>query len=136
MKYRFTIHYRLPSLNEYLNKCKFNKHMAAQFKMIHDRRIYDEIKIQLHDLKITKPVKLHITWIEENRRRDVDNVYSAVKYIQDALVKAEVLQNDNSKHVVDVDNQIIYADTSEVIVEIEEVEEKSFDNSNSKKRNN
>ena len=127
MKHRFTIHYRLPSLNEYLNKCKFNKHMAAQFKMIHDRRIYDEVKSQLHDLKITKPIKLHITWIEENRKRDVDNVYSAVKYILDGLVKAEVLQNDNAKRVKDISNEIIYADTSEVIVEIEELEDDLYE---------
>ena len=127
MKYRFTIHYRLPSLNEYLNKCKFNKHVAAQFKMLHDRRIYDEVKNQLHDLKITKSVKLDITWIEENKKRDVDNVYSAVKYILDALVKAEVLQNDNAKRVKDISNKIIYADTSEVIVEIEELEENIWD---------
>ena len=91
------------------------------------RRIYDEVKSQLHDLKITKPIKLHITWIEENRKRDVDNVYSAVKYILDALVKAEVLQNDNAKRVKDISNEIIYADTSEVIVEIEELEDDLYE---------
>ena len=47
-------------------------------------------------------------------------MYSAVKYILDALVKAEILQNDNAKRVKDISNEIIYADTSEVIVEIED----------------
>lgn len=123
MKYQFTIHNRLPSLNDYLNKCKHNRHIAAKFKMIIDRQIYCEIKNQLQDLKIEKPVIIHVTWIEENKRRDVDNVYSAIKYIQDALVKAEVLKNDNKKHVIDVKNEIYYAEQSCVIVELEEIEQ-------------
>lgn len=121
MKYEFIIHQRLPSLNEYINKCKHNRHIAAKFKENIDRTIYYEIKNQLQDLKIVKPVKIYITWIEENKRRDVDNVYSAVKYIQDALVKAKVLQNDNMKYVTDVKNKIYYAEQSYVIVEIIEI---------------
>ena len=51
----------------------------------------------------------------------------SVKYILDALVKAEVLQNDNAKRVKDISNEIIYADTSEVIVEIEELEDDLYE---------
>lgn len=121
MVYEFTIHQRLPSLNDYINKCKHNRHIAAKFKSQIDRNICWEILAQLRDVKITKTVIIHITWIEENKRRDVDNVYSAIKYIQDALVKMQVLANDGVKNVIDVDNQIVYAKESKVIVRIEEV---------------
>ena len=60
----------------------------------------------------------------EDRKRDVDNVYSAVKFIQDALVKMGTISNDNVKNVIDVKNEIVYSDNkkSYVIVWIEEVE--------------
>lgn len=125
MNYQFIINQRLPSLNEYLNKCKFNKHIAATFKEKVDRDIACEARCQLPDVKIEKPVILNITWIEENKRRDVDNVYSAVKYIQDALVKLQILKNDNSKWVKDVKNTIKYEPDSKVIVKIIEIENES-----------
>ena len=124
MNYYFTIHERLPSLNDYLNKCKFNRHIAANFKRRVDRDICSEIKFQLENIHITKPVIIHIKWVEENKKRDVDNVYSAVKFIQDELVKMGTISNDNVKNVIDVKNEIVYSDNkkSYVIVWIEEVE--------------
>lgn len=122
MIYEFTINQRLPSLNDYLNRCKHNRHIAAKFKAQIDRGICYEILAQLKNIKITKPVILDITWIEENKKRDVDNVYSAVKYIQDALVKMCVIENDGVKNVIDVKNHIIYAKESKVIVKIEEIQ--------------
>lgn len=124
MKYRFEIHRRLPSLNDYIHKINHNRYVGNKFKQDIQNEIAWEIKAQLYGLKIKKPVILHITWIEENKRRDVDNVYSAVKYIQDALVQMKVIQNDNRKHIVDVRHKIEYSNESKVIVELEEVEEK------------
>ena len=123
MKYKFIINQRLPILNDYINKCKHNRHIAANFKAQIDRNICWEIRAQLGNIKITKPVVLHITWIEQNKRRDVDNVYSAIKYIQDALVKMQVLENDGVKNVIDVKNKILYEKESKVIVEIEEIDD-------------
>ena len=121
MKYKFVIEQRLPSLNDYINKCKHNKRIAAGFKKKIDEMIGWEIKRQLRGLQIEKPVIIHVTYVEENKRRDVDNVYSGIKYIQDALVKTQVLQNDNAKHVVNVIPTIEYAKQSKVIVELEEI---------------
>lgn len=123
MKYRFKIHRRLPSLNDYIHKINRNRYAGNKFKQDIQNDICWEIKAQLYGLRIKKPVVLNITWIEENKRRDVDNVYSAVKYIQDALVQMKVIKNDNSKYVVDVKHKIEYASESKVIVELEELEE-------------
>lgn len=124
MKYKFEIHRRLPSLNDYIHRINRNRYAGNKFKQDIQTEICWEIRTQLKDLKIEKPVILYITWIEENKRRDVDNVYSAIKYIQDALVKMQIIKNDNSKCVVDVKHQIQYADKSKVIVELEEMEDK------------
>lgn len=41
-----------------------------------------------------KKIFLDITWIEKNKRRDPDNIASAVKFIWDGLVQAGVIAND------------------------------------------
>lgn len=121
MNYKFTIHKRLPSLNDYVDVCRFNKYQAASFKRNVDNLICYEIRSQLN-IQIEKPVIVHLHFVEENKKRDVDNVYSASKYILDALVKMKVLKNDNPKHVVDIKYSHEYAKESKVIVELEKIE--------------
>lgn len=123
MRYKFEIHRKLPSLNEYIHKINRNRYTGNKFKQDIQNEICWEIKTQLKGLKIDKPIILHITYIEENKRRDIDNVYSAVKYIQDALVAMQVIKNDTARYVVDVKHSIEYAKESKVIVELIEVEE-------------
>lgn len=122
MKYKFVIEHRLPSLNDYIDVCRFNKYQAASWKKRIDNLIALYIRSQLKGLQIEKQVIIHIHFIEENMKRDVDNVYSASKYIMDALVTMKVLKNDNPKHVKDVIYSHEYAKQSKVIVELEEVE--------------
>lgn len=122
MIYSFTINSRLPSLNDYIDVCRFNKYQAAAFKKRIDNLICYEIRSQLNGVHIENPVIVHLNFVEENKKRDVDNVYSASKYILDALVKMKVLKNDNPKHVKDIFYSHEYAKESKVIVELEEVE--------------
>ena len=52
-------------------------------------------KSQLRGVKFSGPVIMRYSWYEPNRRRDKDNISSfGRKCIQDALVRAGVLQND------------------------------------------
>lgn len=44
-----------------------------------------------------KKIFLDITWIEKDKRRDPDNIASAVKFIWDGLVEAGVIKNDGWK---------------------------------------
>ena len=121
MVHEFVIGQRLPSLNEYIDICRYNKYKAATFKARVDSLICFEIRQQLK-VQIEKPVIVHLHFIEENKKRDIDNVYSASKYILDALVKRKVLINDNPKHVVDIKYSYEYAKESKVIVRLEEIE--------------
>lgn len=119
MRYRVEIPMKLPSLNTYINVCRTNPYKAAKFK----KDLEEEISIYLRPLpKIEKPVKILFTWIEENRRRDCDNICAAKKFILDALVKAGRLQNDNRKCVTAFTDEFDYGVEAKVILVIEEEE--------------
>lgn len=69
-----------------------------------------------------KPVILHCHWVEQNRKRDLDNVFFGVKFIQDGLVKAGILANDTHHEIVGISHTIAYDSTNPRIeVTIEEV---------------
>ena len=112
---------KLPSLNEYVRVCRTNAFMASKFK----KDIEDEICWYLRDCpRFMNPVVVHFLWIENNKRRDLDNVCFAKKFILDAMVKSGVLKDDNRKCVT------AFTDTfdhdpkqAKVIVTIEEVRE-------------
>lgn len=110
--YRFIINEQLPSLNDYINKLKSpkGKQVGAAFK----KRI-DDICISYilpHRRQLTQickqPVIIFFQWHEKSKRRDLDNVYSAKKYILDAMQKAGVLENDNATHVKGLFDGVTY----------------------------
>lgn len=121
MKYKFEIGKRLMGLNEYTAYNRANKYIGAKAKKNEQAYIIWCIKEQLGNIKIDKPVIGHFTWIEENKRRDLDNICFAKKFILDALVQAGVLQDDNRKIVTNFTDSFEYADKSKVIVELEEI---------------
>lgn len=121
MKYKFVIDKRLMGLNEYTKYNRTNKYAGAGAKKKEQQYIILCIKKQLGNLKIEKPVIGHFTWIEENKRRDLDNICFAKKFILDALVEAGVLKDDNRRIVTNFRDNFEYADKSKVIVELEEI---------------
>lgn len=121
MKYRFEIDKRLMGLNEYTRLNRENKYKGNQAKKREQAYIMWCIKEQLGDLKLDKPVIGRFTWIEENKRRDLDNICFAKKFILDALVNAEVLVDDNRKIVTNFTDSFGYSNKSRVIVELEEI---------------
>ena len=117
--YRIRIGAKLPSLNEYIDICRKNPYGAADFK----RQIEDRIALYLIPLPpIQKPVRIHFHWVEENKRRDLDNVAAAKKFILDAMVKKGKLKNDSHEFVVGFSDTFEYGKTSCVFLEITEVD--------------
>lgn len=109
---------KLPSLNEYINACRTKAIIGASMK----RRVENDIIWFIKPLpKFKKPVKINFTWIEENKKRDLDNVAFAKKFVLDAMVKAGKLKDDNRKCVTGFTDNFEYAKESKVILEIEEV---------------
>ena len=118
MGVRIEIPMRLPSCNEYIDACRMNKFAGAKMK----KNVEDDIMIFLTKVpEFHNPVRIHFHWIEENRRRDLDNICFAKKFILDALVKAGKLADDNRKIVTAFIDTFEYGDEAKVILEIEEV---------------
>lgn len=106
---------KLPSCNEYINACRYNKYAGAKMKKDVEEQIFYYIK----DLpSFNKPVEIKFTWIEESKRRDLDGICFAKKFILDALVKYGKLKDDNRKMVCGFVDKFEYADKSKVIVEL------------------
>lgn len=111
------IRMKLPSCNTYINECRRNKFAAAKFK----KDLEEQIGFYIKDLpRFDKSIKIHFHWIEENKRRDLDNVSAAKKFILDAMVKAGRLKDDNRKVVTAFTDTFDYGKEAKVILEIEE----------------
>lgn len=96
---KFTIQGRLPNLNDYIDACRSNKYGANNFKKQCEKSIIEAIRQAKIERVTTYPITLKITWYELDLRRDIDNITFAVKFIQDALVKAKILKDDSQKHI-------------------------------------
>lgn len=96
MKAKLVIPGRLPGLNKYIEAERSNRHAAAQMKREAQQGVEWIVRAQLRGVRFTRPVWMHYRWFELDRRRDKDNVSAfGRKVIQDALVSAKVLKNDN-----------------------------------------
>ena len=117
----FTIYGRLSGLNEYTRACRCNKYAGAKMKE------QNEVKVMLAAMaedKVSFSGKVHITykWYEKNKRRDLDNIAFAKKFIQDALVRCEILQGDSWQYVVGFEDKFfIDKENPRIEVEIREV---------------
>lgn len=113
----FTIHFKLPSLNEYILACRRNKYAGAKLKKDLERDIGWEIKAAKL-LPVANPCIVCMTFIEGNRKRDVDNVMSGAKFCLDALVSSGVLMGDSPKHVIAAPAFVTYGEGAKVIVKL------------------
>lgn len=114
---RIEIPFRLPSLNQYIYECRRNKYAGAKMK----RDAEECIMWYINKLpKYSNPIKIHFHWVEENKRRDLDNVCFAKKFILDSMVKSGKLKNDNRNFVKGFMDTFEYGKESKVILEIEE----------------
>lgn len=115
---RIEIPLKLPSCNDYINACRKNKFAGAFMK----KKTEEKIKAYLNEIPTyERPVKIKFTWVEENKRRDLDNICFAKKFILDALVETGKLKDDNRKIVTAFEDSFEYGDEAKVILEIREV---------------
>ena len=111
------IPFRLPSLNQYINECRKNRYAGANMK----KHVEADIGWYINKLpRYDKPIQIHFHWVEENKKRDLDNVCFAKKFILDSMVKAGKLKNDNRNYVTGFIDTFEYGDESKVILDIRE----------------
>ena len=119
MTQHFTIPYRLPSLNDYILANRANKYGGASFKKQVERDIILSIRAaRIHP--VANQCIVCMTFVEGDKRRDVDNVESAKKYISDSLVRAGILQGDSPKYVIGMPSFTVYDKGARVEVSITE----------------
>lgn len=120
---QFVIPFRLPGLNEVIDRNRRNRYAGARLKRETQQRVmWCIIAAKLKPMD--KPCVVRMRFCEPNRRRDVDNVESAKKFILDALVKTGVLRGDSPKWVRAAPSFTDYSKNgAAVIVEIREVGE-------------
>lgn len=122
--HEFFIPGRLPGLNEMIGAAKRGR--GKQNAYAREKKAIEQYIIStIHAEKIPffHRCKIGFTWIEPNRRRDIDNISVGKKYILDALVKAGVLHDDNWNHVKGFLDENFLCDKKKpgVMVRIEEV---------------
>lgn len=120
MEYICEIPLKLPSLNDYVAACRSNAYSGSKMK----KQVQNDISLFIRKLPIfTTPVTLRFYWIEENKKRDLDNVAFGKKFILDALVNAGKLPDDSAKWVKGFRDDFGYADKAKVIVVIKEYQD-------------
>ena len=118
MSNRLEIPLKLPSLNQYINECRKNRFAGAKMK----KNIEHDIGWCINTLpQYQKPIKIHFHWIEGNKKRDLDNVCFAKKFILDSMVKSGKLKDENRNYVTGFTDTVEYGDETKVILEITEV---------------
>lgn len=123
MTYKFTIRGTLPGLNEYIEQERRHRQAGAKLKKQCECVVLHALR-SLGKLQIEKPVYMMYHWYEKDRRRDKDNISSfGRKVIQDALVKAHILQNDGWKNIIGFEDRFeVDKRNPRIVVEIIEEE--------------
>lgn len=110
MQNGFTIHAKLPSLNEVISKNRSCRYVGASYKKEVEKIIARYIVTALESGKlrpVSTPCMVQFIWHEKNRRRDVDNIQSAQKFVLDAMVRCGIFPDDSRKYVAQTVHTVI-----------------------------
>jgi Holliday junction resolvase RusA-like endonuclease len=121
-----TIPVELVSLNEFINAHDCSRQKGARIKKQQTKLCATYVKAAMNrGLKVNPPVYLHFQWFMKDKKKDLDNVAFAKKFIQDGMVWAKLIPNDNWRNIIGFTDDF-YVDPHHPRVEIyiEEVEKR------------
>lgn len=114
---------QLPNLNDYTKACRTHRLAGAEMKKKAEANISAHIKKCLNGANLKGTIELSFRWYEPNKKRDLDNICFAKKFILDALVKNEVIKGDGWNCVVGfVDKFYVDKDYPRIEVDIKEIQ--------------
>lgn len=126
----FVIPMRLPGLNDYISALDHNRYAGGNLKKRTEADIYSAIMIAVSKGMLRPvgdseyPIRVNFEWHEKTKKRDLDNIASAKKYILDAMQTAEIIKGDGQKYVGDLNDIFCMpSDEDKVIVYIERIGE-------------
>lgn len=108
--YELTVNQKLPSYNEYIDRCRSHWSKGAKFKKAIDTQICYEIiraKAEKKLAPFSDPCVIYLAWHEKTKKRDVDNIQSAQKFILDALQAMKIIPNDSRRYVKQIYHEIV-----------------------------
>ena len=100
MEKTLVIQGQLPNLNDYTKACRSNAYAGANMKKQAEKIIQVFIMQQLKEVHFDGTVELAFRWYEPNKKRDLDNICFAKKFILDALVNNKIIVADSWRGVV------------------------------------
>ncbi len=107
---------RLAGRNEHDKANRGSKFGGAGLKKKEQSNVVMQMKQQCTQ-KFDR-IKIDIDWYEKDKRRDPDNVYSAIKVILDSLVECGIIENDGWKQIVPDIRHRCYVDKDNPRVEV------------------
>lgn len=113
---KIKIDYKLDNWNDIINQNRINKYIGAKKK----KKEMDIIRYFLLNVpKIEKyPIKLNCTWHVKNIGSDLDN--KSLKAVLDQMQLSGILENDNIKHINEINYKAVK--DNEEYLEIEVIE--------------
>lgn len=99
----FAVPGRFPSLNEFY---RMTPAQQGRVKCECDMRV--KRAAEGAGLRPVGRCRVEFAWFEPNRRRDLDNVAFAKKFVLDGLVKAGVLRDDSPRYVLGLADEFGY----------------------------
>jgi hypothetical protein len=119
----FSIDTRLPGMNEIIDAAtRFRRRGSKRIPLYADMKSHStnivmwSIKAEGITGPIPSPYGVTIIWQESTRRRDIDNIQAATKFVLDGLVKAGVVAGDGPDHCVTITHVVRYAGRDRVTV--------------------
>lgn len=107
----FAIKQRLPGLNEYIHAVNINRYKGNALKRETQDAIGWAIKAAHLEPVTEYPVTIFFEWHEKSKRRDLDNIASAKKFILDALQECGILEGDGQKQIAGFADGFVIGDT-------------------------
>lgn len=118
----FYIYQKLPNFNEFRAETARNMYKGGKLKNEVENSIitsimYAKLKGTLKPIE-NYPIQINCVWGMANKRQDLDNRRSSVKFILDAMQKAQIIPNDSQKYICGLFDEFKVDKTDYVKVEI------------------
>lgn len=114
---KIIIDYKLDNWNDTINVNRRNKYAAASKKK---KEMGIVRNFLIGKSKITKyPIRLNCVWHVKNVGSDLDN--KSLKAVLDSMQEVGILENDNIKHIPEINHKAVKDIKDYLEIEIEEI---------------
>ena len=114
-----TISFKLPSLNEIIQRAKQSRYKYAKSKSYYT----DAIALIAKTVKPIPetPTDFVFIWYCKNKRTDPDNISSGQKFVFDGLMKGGVIKNDGWRQVNSITHEFFPSESNYLEVYIKQL---------------